>query len=232
MLGDMWNVHVQIFPVILTLLLVEIPGLTRLLFRIPYVPVYFVLFPFNVLNKDLSIYFNEDFFMGEGAALNADQLKQQRKEILKKAGFSFSISLGLTPFIAGFISAFFLPKTSLLGFLIILVAYKLIGIIRSAMDFQRHSQFGAKAIMLYIATYLVYFTAFIKLFHTSYAWTEPFVTSSNWLGLANNILDILVVDILFLSLIIGTIVTIIFSTIVDKKYRLPDEPPQPEEPSL
>lgn len=221
MLLDLWQTEIQVLPVVITLILIETPGLIRTFLQIPYVPVYFSLFPFNVLNQDISIYLDEDYFYGRGSNLTEEEKATYRRVIFQKAALSLMISLGLIPFFGGFLSAFILPEASLLGFCLIFIAYKLIGITRAAIDFGHHTISNAKSMALYITVYGLYFLIFLKLFHKSYNWTIYFVGNKNWLGLASELIELFVVDFIFLTLIVGGLAGILLYRITNKGPQQP-----------
>ncbi|MDX6766165.1 MAG: hypothetical protein SFU85_05200 [Candidatus Methylacidiphilales bacterium] len=117
MFQNLWNLEIQLIPVIVALLFIEVPGIIRRFKKLFYVPIYFSIFPFRELNKDLSKYLADDWFFGEGASLSKKELDELQKKIVRNSIISMTISVVVTPAIAGFASSFFLPVSSFWAFL-------------------------------------------------------------------------------------------------------------------
>lgn len=207
---ELWMVEAQILPVVTIMLLIELPGLLRNCLGLPYVPVYFALFPFNILNKDLSIYLGTDSFYGPVEPLTEAETKERWHEILRKAGLSLVIALGAIPLFGGALAAFMLPPSSFAGFCMVFLAYKAIGIIRSAKDFGTHGEVSLASMSLYIATYTAYFIVFLWLFYKAYVWFEGYVSDHDWAGLSSGLLDLIIVDFVLSVLLIGGLGTLLF----------------------
>jgi len=139
MLGYIWNYKVQIIPVILALAVFEIPNVIRRLKRFYYVPIYFSVFPFRELNADLSVYLGEDYFVGQGAELSEGKAEELRKRLILISVISMVVAAVLTPLVTGFIGAFFLTPDTLVQFLVVLVVYKIIGLVKSVLAFHQHA---------------------------------------------------------------------------------------------
>jgi hypothetical protein len=204
------------------MLCVEFFPLIRQFFSIPYIPIYFSLYPLCELNKDLGEYLNEDYFYGRGEGLTDAQLNSLKKTLRLKAYLNVIIGLAVVPIVCGFICSFFLPKESIVGFSLIFIAYKLIGIIRSAIDFRTHSIANTRNIALFLITYIIYFYLFLLLFKDSYFWTLPYVLNENWGGLFSGLLDLFLKEMIVKTILFGLLVTFIIEMIAQKKYRTPD----------
>ncbi len=218
MLGNLWNLKIQILPVVIALIICELPALTRWFKKIPYIPIYFSVFPFNILNRDLSIYLGEDYFYGEDLNLTEDKIEAQRKHINNISTISLALFVFFTPSLGGFLSAFFLPADSLPGFCIIFIVYKLIGMTEAVIDFDKQPVANVKTMMSFILIYLIYFGIFILVFNTTYFWAEPFVLKGDWIGLIKAIPTLLLYFILSVF-VMGPLGRLFSSTITDRKLR-------------
>jgi hypothetical protein len=229
MINHLWNLKIQILPVVISLIICELPGITRWLKKLPYIPIYFSVFPFNILNRDLSIYLGEDYFYGDGRNLRGEDIERLRKHIINVSMVSAALSVIITPLLGGFFSAFFLPRDSFLGFCIIFIAYKLIGMTEAALDFGKHAVANKKTMTWFLLVYLIYFGLFLYVFGTTYDWTEPFVSQGDWIGLFKNIHSVLFGKYIFSVLIIAFLARFAYSAITDRELRdqLNPEPKSP-----
>ncbi len=219
MLTKLWELQIQIFPVVCSLIICELPGIIRNLKKLYYVPIYFSMFPLRELNRDLSIYLGEDYFYGEGSGLSDTKLDALRKRILLTSLISLAASVIVTPAIAGFMSAFFLRSIDFAGFCILFIAYKLIGLVRAAMGFKTHAVSNAKTMTWFWLIYIVYFGCFLTVFESTYDWASPFVNTSDWIGLWKAFRGVIFLKIVvsgFIVALIGTAATSIFT---DRKLR-------------
>lgn len=219
MLHHLWNLEIQLIPVILALLLIEIPGIIRRFKKIFYVPIYFSIFPFRELNKDLSKYLADDWFFGEGAHLSQQELDELQKKIIRTSIISMTISVVITPAIAGFASSFFLPTPSFLGLFILFVAYKLIGLVQSAITFGEHAVATKKNLLIYCIIYFVYFGCFITIFEISYDWARPYVEAGDLAGLWKEVRILVFGQIIVLGLIVALVAGVATSLITERRLR-------------
>jgi hypothetical protein len=219
MIENLWNLKIQILPVVIALIICELPGMTRWLKKLPYIPIYFTVFPFNLLNRDLSIYLGEDYFCGDGSNLPEEEIKSLRSHIIKVSIFSATLSVIVTPFVGGFSSVFFLPSTSFPGFCVIFIAYKLIGMMEAALEFGDHAVANKKTMTWFLLVYLVYFGLFLYIYKTIYDWAGPFVLKGDWIGLLKASYGWLFGTLIFSGLIIGLLSGLASSAITDRKLR-------------
>jgi len=219
MLHDFWNLEIQLLPVVATLFLAELPGLIRRFKRLYYVPIYFSVFPFRELNRDLSRYLGDDYFHGDGPELSQEELSVLQKKIVRLSIISMTLSVVVTPALSGFISAFFLPRSSFAGFVILFIVYKLIGLIQSAMSFCEHAVGTKRNILAYGVIYLVYFGCFITIFEISYDWASPFIAAGDYLALWKEIRMLVFGKIIVLGLIVALLSGVATSLITDRKLR-------------
>jgi hypothetical protein len=219
MLENLWNLKIQILPVVLSLVICELPGITRWFKKLPYIPIYFSVFPFSILNHDLSIYLGEDYFYGNGRNLLEEEAENLRKHIINISIISTTLSVIITPLIGGFFSAFFLPLDSFPGFCVIFIAYKLIGMTEAALDFGKHAVANKKTMTWFLLVYLVYFGLFLHVFGTTYDWVEPFIFKKDWIGLFKTTHALLFGKYIFSALIIAILTRLAYAAITDRKLR-------------
>lgn len=116
LLEDIWFARIQLLPVLLTILLFELPAVIRRWKKLLYVPIYFPAFPLREINQDLSTYLAEDEFYGEGERLTEQQAETLRRKIIRVSIISMGISALLTPLAVGFVSAFYLSNEVFFSF--------------------------------------------------------------------------------------------------------------------
>ena len=80
MLNNIWELKVQLIPIILAFLIFEIPTLIQRLKKLCYVPIYFSVFPFTQLNYNLSTYLAEDY---SGEDLSDPEAEEFRKKLIR-----------------------------------------------------------------------------------------------------------------------------------------------------
>lgn len=218
-LQDLWHIKIQIIPVICTLLLCELPGIVRHLKKLYYVPIYFSVFPLRELNRDLAIYFGDDWFYGSGNALSPAELDALEKRINRTAIISTVLTVVVTPFVAGFVAAFFMPADAFAGFCLLFVLYKLAGLVHAAIGFKAHAVSNKKTMTMFWLVYLVYFGCFLTVFETAYEWASPFIGAGNWSGLWKELRSLLFIKIGVLGIIVTLVTAAATGAITDRKLR-------------
>lgn len=219
MLGYLWNIKIQIMPVVISLIICELPAMTRWFYKLPYIPIYFTVFPFTFLNRNLSLYLGNDFPYNDIDNLTEADIELLRKRIIIISLISIPLFAIVTPFIGGFLSVFFLPQESFLGFCAIFICYKLFGMIEAAHDFGSHAVANKKTMMCFLFIYLVYFGVFLNVFGTTYDWAKPFVSTGDWIGLLKSSYFELVKNIIINALILGLLSGLAYTAITDRKLR-------------
>lgn len=219
MITRLWNLEVQLFPVVCALLLCEIPGIIRHFHRLAYVPIYFSLFPMRELNRDLSTYLGDDWFYGEGADLSDTKLESLRKRIFLISLISLAGSVILVPAIAGFLSSFFMRPSDFTGFCVLFVAYKMIGLTRAAIGFKDHAVSNKKTMTWFWLVYLVYFGCTLTVFEASYDWATPFVAKGDWSGLWKAVRGLLFLKILVLGFVVALVAAAAASVFTERRLR-------------
>ena len=219
MIEEIWNYKIQIIPIILGILIVELPNWIRKLKKLYYVPIYFSIFPLRELNQELSYYLGEDYFMGEGSELNETELKKLKKKIIIDSIFSTLISAVLIPAIAGFIFAFIFSKEVLLQSLIAIFIYKLVIVSMAIWNFRYHAIASSKNIFLLILIYIGYIGVFIQMIRTSFNWASPYILDENWSGMASGLADLIFNKGIAQGLILASVTAIIVAFFTDKEIR-------------
>jgi hypothetical protein len=219
MIEEIWNYKLQIIPIILAILMVELPNWIRKLKKLYYVPIYFSIFPLRELNEELSYYLGEDYFIGLGSELNESELKKLKKKIIIDSIISTLISAVLIPTIAGFIFAFIFSKEVLLQSLISIFIYKLVIVSMAVWNFKYHALAKTKNILLLIIIYIGYIGVFIQMIRTSFNWATPYINNNNWTGMANGLAELIFNKGIAQGLILAAVTAIIIALFTDKEIR-------------
>ncbi|MGB1218290.1 MAG: hypothetical protein ACPG4W_00780 [Flavobacteriales bacterium] len=219
MIEEIWNFKIQIIPIVLAILIVELPNWIRKLKKLYYVPIYFPIFPLRELNEELSYYLGEDYFIGEGAELSEVELKKLRKKIIIESIISTLISAVLIPSIAGFIFAFVFSKEVLIQSLIFIFIYKLVITSMAVWNFRYHAIASQKNIFLLILIYIGYIGVFIQMIRTSFNWAGPFIEIKNWSGMLNGLADLIFNKGIAQGVILAAVTAVIITLFTDKEIR-------------
>ena len=219
MIQEIWNYKIQIVPIILAILIVEIPNWIRKLKKLYYVPIYFPIFPLRELNQELSFYLGEDYFIGYGSELNENELKKLKKKIIIDSIFSTLISAVLIPSIAGFVFAFLFTAEILIQSLIAIFIYKLTIVIMAVWNFKHHAIAKTKNIFLLVIIYIGYIGVFIQMIRTSFNWAIPYIEKKDWSGMSSGIADLIFNEGIAQGLILAAVTAVIISLFTDKEIR-------------
>lgn len=212
-----WSYEIQVVPLALAMLLVEVPTAIRRLQKFHYVPIYFSVFPLRELNADLAHYLGEDYFLG--GEPDEDAAERLRQKITLTSVISLALSAIVIPGFAGFGSAFFLPSRLLPQFILVFLAYKAVGIIRAIIDFPNHAIGSARNISLLCVIYVGYLGVASEMIVKTHRFARQYVEAGDWTGLASSTAD-LVFSRVIAEFLILTIVTAFFSSaIMDRQIR-------------
>lgn len=216
-LKGIWAFQIQVVPVALAMLLVEVPTAIRRRQRFFYVPIYFSVFPLRELNADLAQYLGEDYFLGgEEDESAAERL---RRRIMFTSILSLVLSALVIPAFAGLGSALFLPHAILWQFITVFLTYKLIGILRAIIDFPRHAVGSRRNTALLSLIYFGYLGVAAHTIARTYGFARGYVERGEWVGLALALSDAvfsrLVVEFLLLALVTAAFT----SLIMDREVR-------------
>jgi hypothetical protein len=219
MLQSIWNYKIQVLPVLLALLLTELPNIIRKYKKLYYIPIYFSIFPLRELNSDLAVYLGEDYFVGTGASLGKEELDRIKRKIMVDSAVSILISALLIPVVAGFVLSFFLNRDLLLQSIIVVFIYKLINICKAVVDFKDHAVGSRKNIFLLILVYIGYLGVFFQLLNNSYDWARPFVEINNYKGLLSALSDLIFNKAIAQGLVLAALAAFFGNMITDKAIR-------------
>lgn len=100
-----WSFEIHLFPVMVGLMLYEVPALLRRLRKVYYVPVYFSVFPFRAINQQLSTYLADDF-LGIGENLGKKVVERLRRRLIFTSVVSAFLDAILIPLVFGSLAAF------------------------------------------------------------------------------------------------------------------------------
>lgn len=218
MFERIWIFEIQVLPVAFALLLFELPGLIRRMKRLYYVPIYFTFFPLRELNSDLSVYLGEDFFMGAGN-LTDKQAEDLRRRIILKSMISMAIAVILTPLVTGFVGAFFLTADTLLQFIVVLVAFKLVGISRAILNFHRHAVGTTRNKIFLGVIYFFYLGVIVQMLTSAYEWTSPYVESRSWGALLSELGGLVFGKVVVQGLVVALLTAFFVSLVADRRLR-------------
>lgn len=235
-LESAWQYQIQVVPVLLAILLVEIPTAFRRLQKFYYVPIYFSVFPFRELNADLAHYLGEDYFMG--GEPDEDRAERLRKRILTTSVVSLMLSALVIPAFAGFGSAFFLSRHLLDEVVGVFLVIKAVGIVRAIVGFSAHAVATPRNRMLLVLVYVGYLGVASRMIVKTYDFARPFVERHNWVGLLTAATDLIFSRVIVEFLLLALISTAFTTFIMDRKLRSQnlkpirtDENETPEQPS-
>jgi len=219
MIEQIWQYRIQLLPVLLTLLIFEIPAIIRRMKKLYYVPIYFSIYPLREINQNLSVYLAEDYFICTGCDLPEDQAEKLRKRIIYTSIISASLDAVVIPLAIGFLTAFYLPPHVFTQFLIVLLIYKALTITNSLKNFHYHSIGSKRNIALLIIVYIVYIGVVIEMLRTSYSWTKPFVLAGNWTGLWSALTAFIFGKVIAEGLVLAVVVALFANYIADREIR-------------
>lgn len=216
-LGLIWSYEIQVVPIALAMLLIEVPTAIRRLQKFHYVPIYFSVFPLRELNADLALYLGEDYFLG--GEPNENAAERLRKKITLTSVISLALSAIVIPAFAGFGSGLFLPSRLLAQFILVFLAYKAVGIIRAVIDFPKHAIGSARNISLLCVIYVGYLGVASEMIVKTYRFARQYVEAGDWTGLAGATADLVFSRVIAEFLILTVVTTFFSSAIMDREVR-------------
>lgn len=216
---SIWNFELQIIPVIISILIVEIPNWIRRAKKLYYIPIYFSIFPLRELNPNLSYYLGEDYFIGYGSRLNDSELKRLKNKITRDSIFSIVISALLIPILAGFIYSFYLTKDVFIQSVIVIGFYKGFNIIRAISDFKYHAVATKQNIVFLIVIYLGYLGVFIQMIFKAFTWTYKYTSAKDWSNLFSDLSDLIFNQAIAQFLILALLSAIFVNLLTNKDIR-------------
>jgi len=219
MLEEIWQYKLQIVPVLLFMLLFELPAFLRKLKKTFYVPIYFSIYPLRQINQDLSTYLGEDDFYDEGWRLDPAQAETLRRKIIFTSVVSATIDALLVPLVVGLVAAFLLEKAAFFQFVTVLAVYKVISISFSLRNSHLHILDSKWKNALLAIIYIAYIGVVIEMLRTSYFWASPFVSASDWAGLLSSFSAFVFGKTLAQGLVFAFLVAIFSNFIADRKLR-------------
>lgn len=180
MVDKIWSYQIQVLPVVIAFGLFQIPSILHRLKKQYYVPIYFSIFPFNIINFNLSKYLADDYFGEEMSDVDAEIF---RGKLIYTSALSLTISTIAIPSFTGFIGAFFLTKETLFQFLLFLLVYKLVSIIKSIINFHHNAIATTKKRILLSLIYFFYIGIVVNIIKSTFHWAQPYILKSDWMGL-------------------------------------------------
>jgi hypothetical protein len=205
---EIWTYKISLVPVLITYLLFDLPAIVRRITGVAYVPIYFIFFPSGHSDRLYAQYFNEDWFYGDGALMNAEQRQHLRHRIQAIAVLSMVFATIIAPWLCGFISAFYLAPNQFNEFLWFLIIVKATLIAWVLRKLREESLAVTKGYAFYyvIVLYAAYLILIWRGLTKAYGWTHTNLETSGVVGLALGLLDYAYVDI-FVNIVIVSAVT-------------------------
>lgn len=217
-LTRLWTLQVQVFPVLIALLVLELPGFIQRRYRLAYVPIYFTLFPLGELNKDLSVYLGEDFWYG--SHLTDAEAEDLRRSLMFKSMLSMTLAALVVPLLTGFIVSFFLAPAILSEFLMCAIVLKSYRIVRAVHDFPQHANGTLRNRLFLGFIYLLYLGVLVQMIFMSYQWTRPLVTAGDWSAILSGVSDFLFAKIVAQLVIVSLLTAAFVSIVADRNLRI------------
>jgi hypothetical protein len=219
MLQDIWSWKIQLLPILLSILLFELPAIIRRWKKLYYVPIYFSIFPLREINQDLSIYLVEDDFIGTGERLTDDQAEKLRKKIILVSILSMAIGALLTPLMVGFVSGFYMSKEVFIQYVVILLIYKIVFLSKSIYQFHLYAVGSVKNRIFLGFIYFCYLGVVFEVLRTSFYWTLPYVHSKEWVNFFSDLSSLVFGKALVGILILSLLTAVFVSLITDREIR-------------
>lgn len=210
--------HYQLLLLVCTLIASEFPTWLRERFKWCYCPIYFSFFPFSELNRDLSIYLNDDVFYG-GEFPTDDEARILKNRILLKGLSSMGIAVIFMPLYSGVLCATLLSRPYFYLFVGIVAFYKVARISLSIRGFREHAVATPKNLFSLCILYLFYMGVFFELLRRSYNWAVPFAQTSDWRGLFLAAHSIIFGDFIAGAVLISLLTTYLINRLTDPEMR-------------
>lgn len=217
--SQIWNLEIKIIQLLCAILIVELPNFIRKLKRFYYIPIYFSVFPLRELNKDLSTYLAEDYFVLSGIDLSGEEIGRLKKKIIRDSAISMLISAIIIPVLSGFIFAFIFEADIIPTIIAGIILFKTYFIGKAIRDFKTHAVGSLRNISLLIIVYIFYLGVFGQLCFNSYVWTKPFIKSGNYLDLFSNISNLLFSKAIAQGVVLAALSAFFGNLITDKSIR-------------
>lgn len=190
-----WKFKLSLLPVIFAFSVFEGLTIIRIIFKIAYSPVYFLLFPLGHSDQLYSRYFNEDdLYIGE--SMSSEEKKLVRTNIISRSILSSVISTVINPFICGVFCAYCLMESEYIQFFYFLIFYKIVSLCLSLYR-TRYISFveksGAWGWLLLI--YIIYFVVILVILDASWEWTRTTLLGTELLEGAKLVLNYAIIDL-------------------------------------
>lgn len=216
---DLWTYKVEVVPVALAFILVEFLGWLHRRAKNYYVPVYFTIFPVGSLNKDIAVYFGEDYPIYEGSALSPVDAQALRNRIRRVTVLSLCIAAIVVPLASGFLCVFFLNPNMLTVTLLLIVSYKAFKIWDALKSLQDTAIARFKTNVFVVTIYIMFLGMFTEMFRTAYLWGYEYSVEGDWMGLFSALSNMLFAKVLVMGLLLSVVGHIIMSMLLDPELR-------------
>lgn len=200
-------------------LVFELCTQARKFFRVAYVPIYFQFLPLDVLNRDLSLYVGDDFFMGPGGGPKLTRAEAERlKRRLQLLGvFAVAISAIVIPGVAAFGVAQIIAPNGVWPSIIGIACLQLYRTRLAMIGFGFHASVADKrTTRLLLAVYLVYTVTVLWVFHTVYWWVRPYVESGNYANMFRDIMAIVIGKVVVAGLVLALVAAVFLKFLTER----------------
>lgn len=217
LLTSAWTLEMRVVQVLVGLLIAEAPMWLRRVTNKYYAPMY-APFLLDSLNKDLAIYYGEDFY-GRGAELDELALKRIKKRLVTISFVSMLLSAVITPWFYGAVLAFVLVPASFAQFLLVMALYRAIRSYWSYRDFGAHGIATRATQGVLALTYFMYVGAATTLAFQAYEWARPFAVAGNWVGLLGAVSDLVFVKMALFGIAVAAASSFFADQLADPDLR-------------
>lgn len=199
MITYLWEYKVQILPVMIGLTVFLLPSYIRKVTGFYYSPVYFSIPPFISLNFLLDRFFYED---------SIEKERKIKNEIYLKAVISTTIDAILLPLFAGILCAFIMNEEVFYQYIFILVIILIFRTAKSCYNYSREYYSNRKLLSLLILVYIIYILIVYDLTSYAFLWAYKFVIVKDYLGLFQNLKQLIFYKLFLSILLINFLVTL------------------------
>ena len=218
---DLWGFSVQLVPMLLALIIIELPNYIRQMKRLYYVPIYFSIYPLRELNGDLSWFLDEDYNYYRERDKSEAEISVIKRRIQITSVISIAISAVAIPALAGFLFAFIFDRPLITQFTIVAGLYYLWKCVSAIKNFKFYAVASRKNTILLALVYFGNIGVFLTMVNKTFSWTFNFVESNNWSGLFYSLADLVFSQAIASAIILAGVTAVIIEYFT--KERIKDE---------
>ena len=191
-----WNFQYALLPCLTAYLIFDFPIIIRRFTRKVYVPIYFAFFPTGYSDELLAKYFDEDYFGQLGEPLAPSKMKSARLKIIAVSMASLTLTMSISPLIAGYCGSVFLSESQFTQFLWTLGIIKAILLLWSLYDlrfgFRIHKRVPPLTLTI---IYICYWAALLYFTVSAKDWVDTKYAVGGTVAVIQGVLDFLIWEI-------------------------------------